>query len=68
VARLAIARRLIAAELQHVQRRLSRQWRAVAPPRLQLAGQRRQNRIVPELIMGVQILMAKRNADQQFSF
>ena len=51
VAYLVIARRLAAAQLQSVQRRLPRQRRAVRPSRRQLAGQHRQHRIVPQFVV-----------------
>ena len=63
VADLVIARRFGAAQFQPVQRRLARQRRTVRPLRLQLAGQHRQHRVVPQFVVVVQVLIAQRNAD-----
>ena len=63
VADLVIARRLRPAQLQPVQRALAGQRRAVRPPRRELAGQHRQHRIVPQLIVVDQVLVAQRDAE-----
>ena len=49
--------------LQPVQRALASQWRAVAATRLQLASKHGQHRIMPQLVVVVQILVAKRDAE-----
>ena len=62
VADLVVSRGLGAAQFQPVQRRFARQRRTVGSLRLQLAGQHGQNRIMPQFIMVVQILIAEGNA------
>ena len=63
VADLVIARRLRPAQLQPVQRALAGQRRAVRAPRRQLAGQHRHHRIVAQLVVIVQVLVAQRDAE-----
>ena len=62
VADLVIARRLLPAQLQPVQRRLAGHRRAVRAPRRKLAGQHRHQRIVAQLVMVVEVLVAERDA------
>jgi hypothetical protein len=49
--------------LQPVQRALARQGRAAGTARLQLAGEHGQHRIVPQLVVVDQILVAERDAE-----
>ena len=63
MADLVVARRLRPAQFQPVQRRLARQRRAIRPPRLELAGQHRQHRVVPQLVVVVQVLVTERDAE-----
>ena len=60
---VGIAGWLVAAELQPVQRALAGQRRAVAAGGRQLARKRRQHRIVAQLIVVDEVLIAERNAD-----
>ena len=57
---LVIARRLRPAQLQTVQRRLAGHRRAVLAPCRQLAGEDRHHRIVAQLVVIVDILIAER--------
>ena len=63
VADLVVARRLQLAQLQPVQRRLAGHRRTILAPRLELAGQHRHHRIVAQLVVVVEILVAKRNPE-----
>ena len=63
VADLVVARPLRPAQFQPVQRRLARQRRTVQTLRRKLAGQHRQHRIVPQIIVVVQVLVAQRDTD-----
>ena len=63
VADLVIARRFGAAQFQPVQRRFAGQRRTVGPLCLQLAGQHRQHRVMAQVVVVVQVLIAKRDAD-----
>ena len=63
VADLVIARRFGAAQLQPVQRRFAGQRRTVRSLRLELAGQHRQHRVMPQFVVVVQVLVAERDAD-----
>jgi hypothetical protein len=63
VADLVVSRGFGTAQFQPVQRRFAGQRRTVGSLRLQLAGQHGQNRIMPQFIVVVQILVAKGNAD-----
>ena len=63
VADLVIPRRLTTAQLQPVQRRFPRQWRAIRPLGLQLARQNRQHRIMSEFIVIIEVLIAQRDAN-----
>ena len=63
VADLVILRRLRAAQLQTVERALARKRRAVRPLRLELAQQHRQQRIMPQMVVIVEILVAQRQAE-----
>ena len=63
VADLVIPRRLTTAQLQPVQRRFPRQWRAIRPLGLQLARQNRQHRIMSEFIEIIEVLIAQRDAN-----
>ena len=60
---LVIARRLQAAQLQPVERRLAGHRRAVLASRLELARQHRHHRIVAQLVVVVEILVAKRDPE-----
>ena len=62
VADLVVPRRLHSAQLQPVQGALTSQRRAARPPRLELAAQRRQHRVMAQLIVVDQVLVAQRNA------
>ena len=59
IARVAAGRGM----LQPVERRLAGQRRAVAAPRLQLVREQRQHRIVPELVVVVDVLVSQRDGD-----
>ena len=61
VADLVIARRLQAAQLQPVERRLAGHRRAILAARSELAREHRQHRIVAQLVVVIEILIAKRN-------
>ncbi len=61
VADLVIARRLQLAQLQSVERRLAGHRRTFLTPRLKLAGQHRHHRIVAQLVVVVEILVAERD-------
>ena len=61
IADLVIARRFQPAQLQPVQRRLARHRRAVLPPRRKLARQHRHHRIVPQIVVIVEVLISKRD-------
>ncbi len=63
VADLVIARRRKLAQLQPVERRLAGHRRAVRAPRRKLARQHRQHRIVAQLVVVVEILVAERDAE-----
>ena len=60
---LVIARRLQAAQLQPVQRRLAGHRRAILAPRFELARQHRHHRIVAQFVVVVEILVAKRDPE-----
>ena len=61
VADLVVARGLQFAQLQSVQRRLACNRRAILAPCRELARQYRHHRIVPQLVVVVEILVAKRD-------
>ena len=63
VADLVIARGDLARQLQPVERRLARRRRAVAAPSLQLARQHRHQRVVPKLVVIVEVFVAERDAE-----
>ena len=63
VADPVIARRLRPAQFQPVQRRFACHRRAVGPLGLQLAGQDRHHRVMPQLVVVVQVLVAQRDAE-----
>lgn len=63
MANLVIARDPIAAELKSVERRLARHPRAVRPSGRQLADQHRHHRMVPQLVVVVEVLIAERNPE-----
>jgi len=63
VADLVIARRCRPAQFQPVQCALARQRRAIRPPRLKLARQRCHHRVVAQMVVIVQVLVAKRNPE-----
>ncbi len=62
VADLVILRRLRAAQFQAVQRALAGNRRTVRPLRLELAQQHRQQRVVPQMVVIVEVLVAQRQA------
>jgi hypothetical protein len=63
VADLVVARGLQFAQLQPVQCRLACNRRAILAPRRELARQYRHHRIVPQLVVVVEILVAKRDPE-----
>ena len=63
VADLVIARRLQLAQLQPIERRLAGNRRAVVAPGFQLARQHRHHRIVAQLVVVVEILIAERDRE-----
>ena len=63
MAHLVIPRRLGAAQLQPVQRRLASQRCTVRAFRRKLAGDNRQHWIVPKFIVVVEVFVAQRDAD-----
>jgi len=63
VADLVIARRLQPAQLQPVERRLAGYRRTRAAPRRELACQHRHQRIVAQLVVVVEILVAERDPE-----
>ena len=63
VADLVIAGRKRPAELEPVQRRLARHRRAILSPRFQLAGEDRHPRVMAELIVIVEVLIAERQSE-----
>ena len=63
MADLVIARRLRPAQLQPVERRLAGHRRAVLAPRLELARQHRHHRIVAQLVVVVEVLVAERDPE-----
>ena len=60
---LVIARRLQAAQLQPVERRFAGHRRAILAARRELAREHRQHRIMAQLVVVVEILIAKRNPE-----
>ena len=58
---LVIARRLRPAQLQTVERRLAGHRRTILAMGLKLAGQHRHHRIMAQLVVVVEILIAQRN-------
>jgi hypothetical protein len=58
-----VARRRKLAQLQPVQRRLAGNRRAILAPRRELARQYRHHRIVPQLVVVVEILVAERDPE-----
>ncbi len=56
-----IARRFGAAEFQPVQRAFARQWRAISAPSGELGGKRSQHRVMPQLIVVIEVFVAKGN-------
>jgi hypothetical protein len=60
---LVVARRLRPAQLETVQRRLAGHRSAVLAPRRQLAGEDRHHRIVAQLVVVVDVLVAKRQPE-----
>jgi hypothetical protein len=63
MADLVVSRRLDPAQFQPVQRRFARQRRTVRSLRRQLAGQNRHHRIMPQLVVVVEVLIAECDAD-----
>ncbi len=62
VADLVILRRLRTTQLQTVQGALARNRRTVRPLRLELAQQHRQQRVMPQMVVIVEVLVAQRQA------
>jgi hypothetical protein len=63
VADLVIAGRQRPAQLEPVQRRLAGHRSAIIAPGFQLAGQDRHHRVVPELVVIDQVLIAQRHSE-----
>ena len=63
VADPVIPRGIRTAELQPVQRRLAPQWRAARTPCRELAGEDGEHRVMAQLVMIDQVLVAERDAD-----
>ena len=63
VADLVVARRFKLAQLQPVERRFAGHRRAFLAPRLELARQHRHQRIVAQLVVVVEILIAERDPE-----
>ena len=63
VADLVILRRLRTTQLQTVQGALARNRRAVRPLRLELAQQHRQQRVMPQMVVIVEVLVAQRQTE-----
>lgn len=59
VSDLVIARRFLLAQFQPVQRRLGGHWCAVLAPGGKIARQHRHQRIVPQLVVIVEVFVAK---------
>ena len=62
VADLVIARRLGLRQFQPVQRRLAGHRRAIRPPRPQLPSHDRKQRVMPQMVMIVEVFIAQRHA------
>jgi hypothetical protein len=58
---LVVARRLQPAQFQPVQRRLAGNRRTVLAPRCQLARQHRHHRVMAQLVVVIEVLIAKRD-------
>src|SRR5947207_10426835 len=63
MADLVIARRLQSAQLQPVERRLAGHRRTIFAPRFELARQYRHHRVMAQLVVVVDILIAKGNPE-----
>ena len=63
VADLVIAGRQRPAQLEPVQRRLARHRRAILAPGFELAGEDRHHRVMPELVVVDQVLIAQRQSE-----
>jgi len=63
VADLVVAGRLLAAQLQPVERRFAGQWCAIGTPRLEPAAQYRHHRVVAQLVVVDQILVTQRHPE-----
>ena len=63
MADLVVARGLRPAQLQPVERALARHRRAVLAPRRELAGQHRHHRVVAQLVMIIEVLVAQRDPE-----
>jgi hypothetical protein len=62
-----IARRLGPAQLQSIERRLARRWRAALPSRRKLAHQNRHHRVVPQPVVIDEVLVAQRHTEHALS-
>jgi hypothetical protein len=62
-----IARQLRPAQLQPVERAFPRQWCAILAAGRQLAGQHRHRRVMPQLVVIDQVLVAQRNTKHALS-
>ena len=65
---LVIARRLELAQLQSIERRLAGNRRAIRAPRRKLAGQQRHHRIMAQLVVIVEVLIAERNREHPLTY
>ena len=63
VADLVVAGRQRPAQFEPVQRRLARHRRAILAPRLELAGEDRHHRVMAQLIVVDQVLVAERQSE-----
>src|SRR5215471_17964148 len=61
MADLVVARRLQSAQLHPVERRLAGHRRTIFAPRFELARQYRHHRVMAQVVVVVQVLIAKRN-------
>jgi len=60
---LTIFRRRVARQFEPVQRGFASHWRAVGTPRFELAGQNRHHRIMAQVVVVVEVLIAQRDAE-----
>jgi len=67
IADLVITGRLRPAQLQPIERRFASQRGTIGAPRFELTAQHRHHRVVPQLIVVDQVLVAKRNPQHPLS-